>query len=84
MLGTLEEGKLADLVIVDGDPLDDITVVQDHDRITAVMKDGAVYRGLTVDNPYQASPGALQEVLAARAADPERQQQATVLLESSA
>jgi imidazolonepropionase-like amidohydrolase len=83
MLGTLEEGKLADLVIVDGDPLEDITVVQDHDRITAVMKDGVVHRRLAVDNPYQASPDALQEELAARAADPERQRQAAVLLESS-
>ena len=45
MVGTLEEGKYADLVVVDGDPLTDIAVLQDHDRITAVVKDGQVYRG---------------------------------------
>ena len=35
--GTLEEGKLADLILVDRDPLQDITVLRD---VTWVMKDG--------------------------------------------
>ena len=52
-LGTLEEGKLADLVIIDGNPLKDITVLQDHKKIKAVMKDGLIYQGLTNKiNPY--------------------------------
>ena len=55
MLGTLEAGKYADLVIVDGNPLADIRVLQDHSRITAVMKDGQLYRGLTRSHPYHAS-----------------------------
>jgi imidazolonepropionase-like amidohydrolase len=38
-LGTLAEGTLADLVVVDGDPLADVRVLQDHARLT-VMKDG--------------------------------------------
>jgi imidazolonepropionase-like amidohydrolase len=38
-LGTLAPGTLADLVVVDGDPLGDIRVLQDHARL-AVMKDG--------------------------------------------
>ena len=38
-LGTLEAGKLADFLLVDGDPLADITVLQAADRIT-VYKDG--------------------------------------------
>ena len=38
-IGTLVPGKLADLVIVDGDPLGDVTVLQDRSRLT-VMKGG--------------------------------------------
>ena len=38
-LGTLAAGSLADLLLVDGDPLADIRVLQDRARLT-VMKDG--------------------------------------------
>jgi len=41
-LGTLEVGKLADLVIVDGNPLEDIRVLQDLKKIEVVMKDGII------------------------------------------
>jgi len=40
-LGTLAPGTAADLVIVDGDPMQDIRVLQDHARLT-VMKAGQV------------------------------------------
>jgi imidazolonepropionase-like amidohydrolase len=63
MVGTLEEGKYADLVVVDGDPLADITILQDHDRITTVIKDGQAYRGLTRSNPYLAEPTELVDLL---------------------
>jgi imidazolonepropionase-like amidohydrolase len=43
-LGTLEAGKLADLILVDGDPLADISVVADPSRVKLVMKDGVVYK----------------------------------------
>jgi imidazolonepropionase-like amidohydrolase len=52
-VGTLEEGKYADLVVVDGDPTQDVTVLQDHDRIVGVMKGGTTYRGLTRRDPYR-------------------------------
>jgi imidazolonepropionase-like amidohydrolase len=39
-LGLLKEGYLADLLLVDGDPLANIAVLQDPERILAVMKDG--------------------------------------------
>ena len=40
--GTLEAGKLADIIVIDGDPLADIKVLQDLDRIKMVMIDGRV------------------------------------------
>src|SRR5882672_10477287 len=41
-LGTVEPGKLADLVVVAGDPLADIAVLRDPARIALVIKDGAI------------------------------------------
>jgi imidazolonepropionase-like amidohydrolase len=42
-LGTLEAGKLADLIAVDGDPLKDIRCLQEKKNIQLVMKEGRVY-----------------------------------------
>ncbi|WP_334059798.1 metal-dependent hydrolase family protein [Alteromonas sp. S005] len=41
ILGTLEQGKLADIVAVQGDPLDDISLME---SVSFVMKDGVVYK----------------------------------------
>lgn len=43
-LGEIREGCLADLLLVDGDPLRDITILQDRDRLIAIMKDGAFHK----------------------------------------
>jgi imidazolonepropionase-like amidohydrolase len=40
--GSLEEGKLADLVVFDGDPLEDIRLLQDKSRLRWVIKDGEI------------------------------------------
>jgi imidazolonepropionase-like amidohydrolase len=40
--GALTPGKLADIIAVPGNPLDDIKVME---RVTFVMKDGVVYKG---------------------------------------
>jgi imidazolonepropionase-like amidohydrolase len=42
----VEEGKQADLVIVDGDPLADIAVLADAERIRTVVKAGEVVKDL--------------------------------------
>ena len=44
-LGLIHEGYLADLLLVDGDPSNDPTVLTQHDKLTAVMKDGWFCRG---------------------------------------
>ena len=41
-IGTVEEGKLADLLVVEGDPLADIRILQDLTRIKKVIKGGKV------------------------------------------
>lgn len=65
MVGTLEEGRYADLVIVDGDPLADVTVLQDHARIVGVMKGGRLHRGLAQRNPYVVdTPGGVADWMA--------------------
>jgi imidazolonepropionase-like amidohydrolase len=43
-LGTIEPGKLADLIVLEGDPLKDITVLQQKDKMVVVMKGGQFYK----------------------------------------
>ena len=43
-IGTLEKGKLADLIVVDGNPLKDIGLLQKKDKILAIMKEGQFYK----------------------------------------
>lgn len=43
-IGTVAEGKDADLIVVDGDPLADISVLADPERISLVVKGGAVVK----------------------------------------
>ena len=44
-LGTLEPGKLADLLIVEGDVLQDISVLEDRRRFIAVLQGGIIKAG---------------------------------------
>jgi len=41
-LGTLQEGQLADLILVNGDVLADVSTLYDRSNIAMVMKDGAI------------------------------------------
>ena len=43
-LGQVRPGYLADLILVDGDPLSDVKLFQDHDRILMIMKDGHFHK----------------------------------------
>lgn len=43
-LGQIREGYLADIVLVDGNPLEDLKLLQDPEKIMLVMKDGEIYK----------------------------------------
>jgi len=42
-IGTVATGKLADLLVIDGDPLKDIAVLRDREKIKLVMKGGEAF-----------------------------------------
>ncbi len=44
-IGTLAPGKLADVLVVDGDVLQDISILEDRSRLITVMQGGAVKSG---------------------------------------
>ncbi len=43
-IGTVEPGKYADLLVVDGDPLKNLRLFQMQDRISVIMKGGVLYK----------------------------------------
>jgi imidazolonepropionase-like amidohydrolase len=45
-IGTIEQGKLADLIVVEGDPLQDIALLQKKENLVIVMKDGLFHKRL--------------------------------------
>ena len=46
-LGTVEAGKLADLILVQGDPLKDITLLQQYqEKISVIVQGGRVYKNI--------------------------------------
>ena len=46
-LGVVEEGALADLLLVEGDPIANIRLIEDPERnFRVIMKDGMIYKNL--------------------------------------
>lgn len=43
LIGMIKPGYFADLLVVDGDPTRDVRILQDHDRLVMIMKDGAFH-----------------------------------------
>lgn len=43
-VGLIKQGYLADLLVVDGDPTQDVRVLQDKNNLTAIMKDGQFHK----------------------------------------
>ena len=48
-LGEVKEGHLADLLLVDGDPLADLSILLNPDRLLLIMKDGQIYKNTSGD-----------------------------------
>ena len=44
-IGVLAEGKTADVLLVDGDPLADIGILQDKTRLQVIMRNGRFIKG---------------------------------------
>jgi imidazolonepropionase-like amidohydrolase len=44
-LGVIRKGAYADLILVEGDPTNDVTILADYeDKIDFIMKDGVIYK----------------------------------------
>ena len=43
-LGQVRDGFIADLLLVDGDPLKDVSILQDKDRLRMIMQGGQFYK----------------------------------------
>jgi imidazolonepropionase-like amidohydrolase len=48
-LGQVKPGFLADLLLVDGNPLASVAILQDASRLLAIMKDGAFHKAPQAD-----------------------------------
>ena len=51
-LGTIEEVALADLLVVDGNPIDNIDLIANPDKnFMLIMKDGKIYKDTLLAAP---------------------------------
>lgn len=43
-LGKIQPGYYADLILVDGDPIQDIEILQNHDKLNVIMINGRIHK----------------------------------------
>jgi imidazolonepropionase-like amidohydrolase len=43
-LGVIKEGAYADILLIDGDPTQDIRLLMDSANVVLIMKDGKIYK----------------------------------------
>jgi imidazolonepropionase-like amidohydrolase len=58
-LGVIQEGAYADILLWNGDPTEDISIIEDEDKLQLIMKDGELYKNTTVstaDPTYRPAP----------------------------
>jgi len=51
-IGALEPGRAGDVVVVDGDPLPDVSILEDHARIDLVLKEGRLVSGARLEAAF--------------------------------
>jgi imidazolonepropionase-like amidohydrolase len=55
-LGVVEEGALADLLLVDGNPIDNIKLIEDPAKnFLVIMKDGKIHKNLVASDKAKAA-----------------------------
>ena len=59
-LGVVEEGAWADLLIWKGDPTQNIKLILEESNLILIMKDGRLFKNLTVDPSHESFRGALR------------------------
>ncbi len=59
-IGTIEEGRLADLLIVDGDAVAEPGLLADSDRIWMVLQLGVIVAGRALENNIRPAPSTIQ------------------------
>jgi cytosine/adenosine deaminase-related metal-dependent hydrolase len=57
-IGALTPGAYADLLVVDGNPLEDVRVLGDPERIRLVMLEGRAVAGRAIDRSNRPNPPA--------------------------
>ncbi len=67
-LGVVEEGALADLLLVDGNPVENIKLIEDPGKnFVVIMKDGKIYKNISVDGrSTEHEPAAASSMVEAR------------------
>jgi imidazolonepropionase-like amidohydrolase len=43
-IGVIEEGAMADILLVDGNPLDDVKIMTSRDNLACIMKGGKIFK----------------------------------------
>jgi imidazolonepropionase-like amidohydrolase len=55
LTGSLEVGKRADLLAVDGDPLADVSILQDASKLAVIMRDGQTFKNVLAQSGSELS-----------------------------
>jgi imidazolonepropionase-like amidohydrolase len=59
-LGVVEEGAWADILIWKGDPTQNVKLILEEENLLVIMKDGNLYKNLTVDPTHESYRGGLK------------------------